>query len=115
EPRGHRLIRRAGGARRAAHRLGFVEFDGVPCARQRRWAGGPELRRREDGPSVIYANCGPAPGANPGGVGRHWPTAVPPRKGGGAGVKPSVLRHARIASATVCPHVRPLAMAAALS
>jgi hypothetical protein len=37
------------------------------------------------------------PDANPGGVGRHTPIADPPTKGGGAGVKPSVLRYAQIA------------------
>src|SRR4051812_2901866 len=60
---------------------------------------------------VMYANCGPAPGANAGGVGRHIPTAVPPTKAGGAGVKPSVLRHAMMALATVSPHAAPAAMA----
>jgi hypothetical protein len=43
------------------------------------------------------------------------PTPVPPKKGGGGGAKPSVLRHAKIASATVWPHPIPLAIAALLS
>jgi hypothetical protein len=58
---------------------------------------------------TIVANCGPAPDANAGGVGRHCPTAVPPRNGGGAGVKPSAARHAMIALATVVPHATPAA------
>src|SRR6516165_459842 len=43
---------------------------------------------------VMVANWGPAPGRKPGGVGRHSPTASPPRNGGGRGEKPSVLRQA---------------------
>src|SRR5262245_38781031 len=73
-------------------------------------AGGPEGRNWSwlSMPHVvIVANCGVAPDANDGGVGRHWPTAFPPRNCGGAGVNPSVLRHARIASATSFPHARP--------
>ena len=48
-------------------------------------------------------------------MGRHSPTAVPPRNGGGAGVKPSVLRHATIDSATLWPQAIPLATDDALS
>ena len=67
-------------------------------------SGGPAGRNCEGEDrthGVMVANCGPAPGRNPGGVGRHSPTALPPRNGGGGGVKPSVLRHATIASATL--------------
>src|ERR1700739_429461 len=81
-------------------------------------AGGPPGRNCPGATithGVIYANCGPAPGANPGGVGRHMPTPVPPKKAGGGGVKPSVLRHATMASATVWPQAVPLAIAALLS
>src|SRR5882757_1870974 len=63
----------------------------------------------------MVANCGPAPGANAGGVGRHCPTPVPPRYGGGAGVNPSVARHARIPFAAVVPQATPAAMPALVS
>ena len=56
---------------------------------------------------VMDANCTPANGANAGSVGRHFPTAFPPTLGGGVAVKPSVLRQAQIASATVCPQATP--------
>src|SRR3982750_2062493 len=57
---------------------------------------------------VTCASCGTSPGANPGGGGRHWPGASPPVKGGGAFRKPSVLRQAQIAAATVSPQSIPL-------
>jgi hypothetical protein len=44
---------------------------------------------------VMYANWGPAPGRNAGGVGRHSPTLVPPRNGGGGGVKPRCFARSR--------------------
>src|SRR5512135_3324996 len=75
--------------------------------------GGPDGRNCE-GDSithvVIVANCGAAPGRNPGGVGRHSPTSRPPRNGGGGGVNPSALRQAQISSATSWPHSTPRAM-----
>src|SRR5262245_23571618 len=78
-------------------------------------AGGPPGRNC-DGAAMTHgtmeANCGPAPGANAGGVGRHVPTTDAPRNGGGAGANPSPLRHARISFATVWPHSTPAAMAA---
>src|SRR5579859_2985836 len=65
-----------------------------------------EGRNRTHG--VMVANCGPAPEALSGGVGRQKPTAagVPtipstPSNGGGVGKFPSVDLHAQIASATV--------------
>ena len=76
-------------------------------------AGGPGGRNCEGvliTQGVIYANCTPAPGKNPGGVGRHWPTATPPTNGGGGGVNPSVLRQAKIVSATFWPHFSPRAI-----
>src|SRR5882762_4370980 len=63
----------------------------------------------------MVANCGPAPGANPSGVGRHCPKPFPPRYGGGAGVNPSVARQARIPFATVVPQAMPAAMPALVS
>src|ERR1700739_3217945 len=63
---------------------------------------------------VMVANCGPAPGAKGGGVGRHTPTAegelsIPstPTNGGTGGALPSVWRQAQRASATVWPHAVP--------
>src|SRR5262245_50709215 len=81
-------------------------------------SGGPAGRNCEGEAitqGVMVANCGPAPGRRPGGVGRHSPGAVPPRNGGGGGAKPSVLRHATIASATLWPQAIPLATDDALS
>jgi hypothetical protein len=58
----------------------------------------------------MYENCTPAAGRNAGGVGLQIPGADPPKNGGGGGVNPSVLRHARIAFATVCPQAAPRAI-----
>src|ERR1700674_803363 len=63
---------------------------------------------------VMEANCGPAPVAFPKGVGRQTPTAVgdptiprTPTNGGGGGANPSVIRHAQMLSATLCPQAIP--------
>src|SRR6266403_1342170 len=58
---------------------------------------------------------GPAPDKKPGGVGRHSPTAVPPRNGAGAGVKPSVPRQSKMPFAAVLPHAIPLVIPALVS
>ena len=41
------------------------------------------------------------------GVGRHWPTAVPPANAGYVALNPSVARHARTSCATSVPHAMP--------
>ena len=70
----------------------------------------------------MLANCGAAPEALNGGVGRQAPTAagVParlstPRKGGGSGLRPSLRRQPQNALATRCPHCTPAVTEAALS
>src|SRR5262249_59372786 len=44
---------------------------------------------------------------NAGGVGRHWPTAVPPVNGGELALNPPVARHPRTACAPSPPHPMP--------
>src|SRR5262245_3287223 len=76
-------------------------------------AGGPEGRNCCGdwiAHGATYENCTPAAGRNAGGVGRQTPGADPPKNGGGGGVNPSVLRHARMAFATVCPQAAPRAI-----
>ena len=43
----------------------------------------------------------------PGACDRHCPGVFTPKNWGGGGLKPSLLRHAKMASATVCPHSMP--------
>src|SRR4051794_41691114 len=69
-------------------------------------AGGPSGRNCHGvsiAQGVMVANCGTAPGANAGGVGRHWPGARPPRNGGGGVGEPSAPRPGPISSATPPP------------
>jgi len=76
-------------------------------------AGGPAGRNCDGDVSangVVWASCGKAAGRKLGGVGRHSPGAVSPVNGGDTVPKPSLLRHRRISSATVCPHSMPRAI-----
>src|SRR5262249_7313692 len=52
-------------------------------------------------------NCCRTTGAKAGGVGRHWPIAIPPVNGGYVVVNPSVARQARISLATAAPQASP--------
>jgi hypothetical protein len=63
----------------------------------------------------MVANCGPRPGANAGGVGRHSPVLVPPVNGGSTEENPSLLRQPTIPSATAWPQAIPSAMPLAVS
>src|SRR5438874_11461165 len=81
-------------------------------------AGGPG-GRAQDGEGIangtIVAICWNTAVRKSGGVGRHWPGAVPPTYGGKAALNPSALRQARMSSATAWPQATPRATCSASS
>jgi hypothetical protein len=98
------FIRCSSDAGGATHGFHFVKDRRIPCAGQ---VGGGRLvgtAMVTGSPKASYRRTGDQRrGASAGGVGRHSPGARPPINGGGAGVKPSVLLHAKICAATVWP------------
>ena len=105
------LVGRADQARSATHGTGSSEVRCVLGAGQCRCTGGSETGRARQSPREsckrTAARLRPGTRAESGAIARQ---PFRPRKGGGAGVKPSVLRQAQIASAAIWPQSIPLAM-----